>query len=240
MTMTAATSDATTQMPPNVRGRPQHATPKIEAPAGTTSEQSAWKFYVNTLTTVMTVLVVMVAAVAIVLAVATHFSTNGEYTVFGHPVKIVLSGSMTPVIKTGDLLVDDQVSATQAEHLHVGQIASFRDTPGSKTIITHRIVGVTRVNGSVAYITKGDANQSADPVPRPASDVVGIFSYAIPRGGYVLNALHQPLVLGLLLASPILWFMAGPLFELARDMDTQDERASRGPATAGDAEADAS
>jgi signal peptidase len=130
------------------------------------------------------------------------------------------------------------VSAIQAEHLHVGQITSFREGPGSPTIITHRIVGVTTLNGSVAYITKGDANQSADSVPRPASDVVGVFSYAVPRGGYILNALHQPLVLGLLLASPILWFLAGPLYKLARDMDEPDGSADQEPATpAGEAKA---
>jgi signal peptidase len=81
-------------------------------------------------------------------------------------------------------------------------------------------VGVTTTTGgAVAYITKGDANNAPDADPRPAKDVVGVFQRAIPRGGYILNALHQPLVLGLLLAAPVLWFIAGPLFEMARKMD---------------------
>lgn len=189
------------------------------------------------LSTVTAMVIVMVGAVALVVAVATRFSPNGQYMVFGHPVMTVISGSMAPVVRTGDLVFDDRVSSVQAEHLHVGQIVSVRDTPGSKTIITHRIVGVKITGGAVAYVTKGDANQSADLVPRSASDVIGVVRTAIPRGGYILNALHRPLVLGLLLASPVLWFISGPLYKLAREMD---EPASQETATnAGEAEDEA-
>lgn len=204
------------------------------------AQTSAWRMYWGLLSTAITVLVVVIASVAVVIAVATHFATDGEYTVFGHPVMTVLSGSMTPAIKTGDLIVDNRVGAKQATHLKVGQIASFYDSTTSKTVITHRVVGLTIVNGEVAYTTKGDANQSADLVPRPASDVIGTFDYAIPRGGYVLTALHRPLVLGLLLASPVLWFIAGPLYAYARRLD-QAGPVGQEPATtsAGEAEADA-
>lgn len=202
----------------------------------TSTDQSAWQYFRNVVSTIVTVLVVIVASLALVLAVATHFSPKGQYRVFGHPVMIVLSGSMTPVIRTGDLVIDDSVTASQAKHLHVGQIVSVRDTPGSQTIITHRIVGIVHSGRTVSYITKGDANNAADATPRPSSDVVGVFSTDIPRGGYILNALHEPLVLGLLLASPILWYLAGLLFAWAREMDGP---ASRDPAEpAGKAEGD--
>ena len=204
-------------------------TPKAPAEV-VESAPSSWKFFRNVVSTIVTVLAVIVASLALVLAVATHFSPKGQYDAFGHPVMIVLSGSMTPVIRTGDLVIDDSVTPAQARHLHVGQIISVRDTPGSQTIITHRIVGVLHHGGSVSYITKGDANQSADATPRPSSDVVGIFSTAIPRGGYILNALHKPLVLGLLLASPILWFLAGFFFKWAREMDGVASPDPAGPA----------
>ena len=173
--------------------------------------------------TVITVLVSMAAVLAIVMAIATHFSRDGQYTAFGHPVMTVLSGSMTPVIRTGDLIVDNPVTAAQARNLHVGQIISVREAPGSQTIITHRIVAVKHAHGTVSYITKGDANNAPDTPLRPASDVIGVFRFAIPRGGYVLAALHRPLVLGLLLASPVLWFLTGPLFRLARRMDEPED-----------------
>ena len=55
-------------------------------------------------------------------------------------------------------------------------------------------------------------NQSAVPSDR----VVGLYEYRIPKGGYVLNALHNPWVLGLLIASPVLWLISGALFGRAR------------------------
>jgi signal peptidase len=170
------------------------------------------------------VLVSMAAALAIVLAIATHFSRDGQYTAFGHPVMTVLSGSMSPVIRTGDLIVDNPVTAAQARSLHVGQIISVREAPGSHAIITHRIVAVEVVHGVPSYVTRGDANNAPDTTLRPASDVIGVFRFAIPRGGYFLSDLHRPMVLGLLLASPVLWFLAGPLFRLARRMDEPDAR----------------
>ena len=166
-----------------------------------------------------TVLLSVAAVLAIVIAIATHLSRTGEYTAFGHPVMTVLSGSMTPVIRTGDLIVDSPVTPAQASSLRPGQIISVREAPGSQSVITHRIVAVKMAHGTVSYVTTGDANNAPDSTLRPASDVVGVFRFAGPRGGYVLAALHRRMVLGLLLASPLLLLLAGPLFQLARRMD---------------------
>lgn len=180
---------------------------------------TTWRRVGSAAGTSATVALAVIASLAIVLAVATRFSPRGQYRVFGHPVMVVLSGSMTPVIRTGDLVVDTPVTRLQAQHLRVGQIISVRDRPGSLTVVTHRIAAVTALHGRVAYVTKGDANGSPDSLVRPASDVVGVFSFAVPDGGYVLNALHKPLVLGLLLASAVLWLAAGPLWRLSRRDD---------------------
>lgn len=180
---------------------------------------SGWRRAAGATATAATVLVCVVGALAVVVSIASHFSPKGQYDAFGHPVLTVLSGSMTPAIRTGDLIVDDPVTAAQARHLRVGQVISVRDAPGSAVIITHRIVGVRHAHGSVSYVTKGDANNAPDATPRPAADVIGVFRSAIPDGGYVLAALHRPLVLGLLLTSAALWFLAGPLWRLARRMD---------------------
>ena len=177
--------------------------------------------------TVVTVLVSVVAALAIVLAVASRMSPNGQATVFGHPVMSMLSGSMTGTINIGDFIVDDPVTAAQSQHLQVGQIVTFREVAGSTTLITHRIVAVKITGHTVSYITKGDANNAPDTTPRPASDVIGVFLFAIPRGGYALAALHKPRVLGLFFAAVALWLIAGPLFRIAREKDGTQRRAPK-------------
>jgi len=176
---------------------------------------------VRAVSTVVTVLVSMVAALAIVLAVAGRMS-GGQAMVFGHPVMSMISGSMTGTINTGDLFVDDQLTATQVQQLHPGQVITFREQPGSTTLITHRIVAVETIGGAVNYVTKGDANNAADATPRPASDVVGLYRFSIPRGAYVLAALRQPKVIGMLLGSVVLFFLAGSLFSAANGRKDQD------------------
>jgi hypothetical protein len=55
------------------------------------------------------------------------------------------------------------------------------------------------------------------------SQIVGVYHTRIGGGGYVLNALHQPLTLGLLLAAPVLWFISGLFFQAARRLEGRDE-----------------
>jgi signal peptidase len=206
-------------MTPTTAYRPRRHSPA----APPTHMHNGWRAAGRIASAAGIVLLSMTAVLATVIAIATHLSRNGEYTAFGHPVMTVLSGSMTPVIRTGDLIIDNPVTPAQASSLHPGQIISVRESPGSQRIISHRIVAVKVAHGTVSYVTKGDANNAPDGTPRPASDVVGVFRFAVPRGGYVLAALHRPLVLGLLLASPLLLLLAGPLFQLARRMDAPDD-----------------
>lgn len=179
--------------------------------------------------TVVTFLAVILGTLALVVAIASHFSPPGEYTVFGHPVMSVLSGSMSPSIKTGDLVFDNPLSHSQAEHLRVGQIISFHS--GDK-VFTHRIHAVEEAGGSVAYQTKGDRNNAPDQALVLPSQIVGLYHAKVPFGGYILAALHKPVSLVLLLASPLLWLLSGWLYALAKEADRRDHV----PALAGETE----
>lgn len=192
---------------------------------------SPWRRVRSILSTALTTLLVVVASLTVVVAVATHFSPKGQYDVFGHPVMSVLSGSMSPLIHTGDLIVDNPITVAEAGHLQIGQVISVRESPGSPTIVTHRIVAVVHSGSTLAYVTKGDANNAPDASPRPVADVIGVFSTAIPAGGYVLNALHRPLVPLLLFASILLALLAGPLFRWARRMDNPASDPDEGEAS---------
>ena len=181
--------------------------------------RSPRRWYLRALSTTVTILISLVAVLTVAIAIGSRTSADGQRVVFGQPVMTIISGSMTPTIAVGDIVVDAPVTAAQASDFHVGQIISFRAAPGSPEIITHRIVAVRVQDGAVSYITKGDANNSADSTPRPASDVIGLYRFPIPRGGYVLVAMHTPRVIVMLLASALLWIVAGLLFWVATRME---------------------
>jgi len=186
----------------------------VAAPA---ARRSRWRAVRGVVSTLAGIVSGGVAVFAVVVAVSTHLSADGQLGVLGHPVMTVLSGSMAPVIDTGDLVVENKLTPAQASNLQPGQIISFRAAGGTHEIFTHRIIGIELLpDGGVSYVTKGDANGSRDTAATVPSDVVGLYQARIPYGGYILDALHRPLVLGLLLAAPSLWLLAGPLWGWVR------------------------
>ena len=90
----------------------------------------------------------------------------------------VRSGSMTPALSIGDLVV---VRPVDASALHVGDIATYREQSGG--LVTHRIVAVDGEGASRTYTFRGDANASADPEPVPADAVQGRVWFAVPYLG---------------------------------------------------------
>ena len=199
--------------------------------ARTAPTRGLWQKTGRALSTFATMLVVAIAGLVMLIAFTTRVSAKQQLNVLGHPLLVVLSGSMGPAIDTGDLIIDKPVSGKAATRLRVGQTITFRDRPNSAVTLTHRIHSVVSQGGKVFYETKGDANDAPDPSLRPASDVIGTYVQKIPRGGYFLTNLHKPIVFGLFLLSPILWFIGEPLRRMARELTdepTQDPSDSDG------------
>jgi signal peptidase len=90
----------------------------------------------------------------------------------------VRSGSMTPALSTGDLVV---VRPVDAAALHVGDIATYREQSGS--LVTHRVVAVAGSGTNRTFTFQGDANASADPEPVPAAAVQGRVWFTVPYLG---------------------------------------------------------
>lgn len=91
----------------------------------------------------------------------------------------VLSGSMEPTYPVGSMIY---VRGIDADEISVGMPLTFRTSGG--VVATHRVVEITELDGSVAYITQGDANAHPDP-PVVYAAVVGSPVFCIPHLGYV-------------------------------------------------------
>jgi signal peptidase I len=98
--------------------------------------------------------------------------------------RIVLTGSMEPVIHAGDIVILAPTPRTQPE---VGDIAAYtarRFSGESVGIFTHRIIGGNPVDG---FLMKGDNNPSPD-VQRPkVEDISGVVFFVIPYIGKFLT-----------------------------------------------------
>ncbi|MGH7642660.1 MAG: signal peptidase I [Candidatus Dormibacteria bacterium] len=165
---------------------------------------------------VLALVVILLVVVAVFLAVALRHTSTGQTTIFGRPVFSVASGSMAPTFDTGDLIVDQPISRSAAEHLHKGQIITFNTaslTAGRPSlVVTHRIYEVVERperSGSqnVSYRTKGDANNAPDLDLVSPTAILGVYQQRVPFGGYVLSTLHQPITFAVLIMLPVIYLV---------------------------------
>ena len=80
---------------------------------------------------------------------------------FGIGFSPILTGSMRPYANPGDLFVS---KTTKASNLKVGDIILVT-SQSTGVFYSHRIVSLTKENGSIRIITKGDANAAPEATP---------------------------------------------------------------------------
>ena len=94
---------------------------------------------------------------------------------------VVMSDSMQPTIKSGDMVIIGSPGSLFTGDIAPGEIISFER---NKNLVTHRIVSI---EGDTIY-TKGDGMEEADswPVSR-FFDVKGSYIFHIPYIGFLSN-----------------------------------------------------
>ncbi|MBD7957621.1 signal peptidase I [Microbacterium sp. Sa4CUA7] len=103
---------------------------------------------------------------------------------------VVASGSMTPAIKTGDLIL---AVPTPASEVAVGEVATLPSAL-EETLVTHRVTAVTATDDGYTFEMKGDANDTVDPETYAVDADASVLQPAlvIPGAGRYVTALRQP------------------------------------------------
>jgi signal peptidase I len=133
--------------------------------------------------TAMKVMVGLLSGLAVAFAVA-----YAAVSAMGYKPVAIYSGSMTPKIPVGGLVVDRVV---HSKDVRVGDVITFTDPYVKTRLITHRVVQIVKTSKGLAYRTKGDANPSRDPWAIGLKDRVGRVSFSVPLAGYVLVYAHS-------------------------------------------------
>lgn len=103
---------------------------------------------------ILTVIGVILCAILILILIMNcilivkSFTSKEVPSIAGTLPLIVLTDSMDPVIKSGDLIL---CHAAEPEEIEAGDVIAFFDPAGDgSTIVTHRVVEVTEQEGKLA------------------------------------------------------------------------------------------
>ena len=112
--------------------------------------------------------------------------------------RVVLTGSMAPAIKSGDIAI---LIPPKFREPQIGDVVAYtgRRFDGSSVgTFTHRIIAGDPIEG---FTVKGDANPTPDVQQPKLSDISGVLVFAIPFIGHLLTPramlILVPLIFGL-------------------------------------------
>lgn len=174
---------------------------------------------------VLCVILVPILVMNVTMIVQGYVNPEKVPSFGGYSPLIVLSPSMEDTIMEGDLII---VKSAQPEDVEEGDIISFFDPDSTGTaVLTHRCIEVVNENGVISFKTKGDNNDSADPTPAPAENLVGKYITRIPFAGSVAMWLQTTPGLIVCVAVPIVLLIAYDLimkkrYDKGKKKDTDD------------------
>jgi signal peptidase I len=118
-------------------------------------------------------------SIAIVLLLFSALSFSGVVK-----ARIVLTGSMSPAISTGDIIVTTPITRKEPK---VGDVVAYqakRFNGENVAVFSHRIISGDIQSG---FVVKGDANKSPDSQKPAGPDILGVVIFVIPFLGNILT-----------------------------------------------------
>lgn len=121
-------------------------------------------------------------------------------------------------IEVGDLIFS---KTTDVNTIKVGDVISFME---GASVVTHRVIGITEKNGELAFVTKGDANNTQDTEPVLSKDVVGVYKSRVPVLGDFIFFLQKPLGMAIFIGVPVVAFIAFDIIRRQRSAKKGDKK----------------
>lgn len=156
---------------------------KEKAPVQATEEVSTTHKVLTVIGTILCIILLPILIINLTLIVKSYTNKDAVPDVGGFFPLIVLTDSMYPEIKSGDLIICHTVEAEEVEE---GDVISFFDPMGNGTsIVTHRVIEVLEENGAPMFRTRGDNNNTEDRELVSPEDLVGTYQNRIPGAGNI-------------------------------------------------------
>jgi signal peptidase len=156
--------------------------------------------------TVLCIILVPILIINCTLIVKSLVNKDEVPSIGGTMPLIVLTDSMYPDIKSGDIIICKRINP---EDIKVDDVISFYDPAGNGTaVVTHKVVEVINNNGQLSFRTKGINNNTEDQLPVSADKVIAEYTgIRIPAAGNVAIFMQSSTGLIVCVIVPIILFV---------------------------------
>ena len=183
-----------------------------------------------------TVFIYLLAAAILIGAIFFAFSTSPDKALFGYRYYTVLTGSMEPTYKVGDMIF---VKLTEGKDVNVGDVITFNPSQDSDAYLTHRVTEkLENYEGTTTtcFRTQGDANDSQDSFLIDESRVIGVVKFGIPGLGYVVRfvQLRWYFIVPVAIMIAIFFQLLKRYFLIGKDDEESEDKDSKGVLAEGD------
>lgn len=170
------------------------------------SESSKRKLIKN----IISYIVIAVVFIFMVISILSNFG------LFGYKFYDVLTGSMSPTINPGSLIIVKEIDDSEVKE---GDIITFKGTSTSN-LTTHRVVEVIDKDNNIKFQTKGDANDVLDPMLVDEGLLVGKVILDIPYIGKVMSFINKYRLIIVILI--IVYLCFGTFYKEAKTIKNKD------------------
>lgn len=156
---------------------------------------------------ILCVILIPILVINCTLIIKSYTNKDQVPSISGIFPMIILTDSMYPEFESGDLII---CNTAEPEEIKVGDVICFYDPEGNGTAtVTHRVQEViTDDEGNLAWITKGDANNTEDLPTVPAKNLIGVYKTRLKGLGNVAMFMQTTQGLIICVICPIILLVA--------------------------------
>ena len=141
-----------------------------------------------------------------VIVVCLQRFSNNRISIFSYRMFTVVSGSMEPKYKIGDVLVAKEIAPSKIKVgdaiSYLGKVGTFKDK-----VVTHQVIEIEKSDdGKYIYHTKGLSNIIEDPIVYE-DQLYGKVIYKAVLLSFIYSIISKPLGMFILVLVPIMYII---------------------------------
>ena len=166
-------------------------------------------------------IVLIVFEVLIIVFLVVSKVQGNPPTLFGHQMYFIRTGSMSPYLEPGDVIISKKYDGGELVAGNDGDIVTYYgDVNGNVEMITHRVI---EIDGE-KIVTKGDFNNTVDS-PITKNDIEAVMVYKTVVIDKIYMIISSTWGFWLLIFTPIALLIVSEIVSLVKELKREKEEA---------------